>query len=45
MTYNFANNGKFSKAPSRIAFNEFPDKSLKKEKKTSKRKYKINTKL
>ena len=33
MTHNFANNGKFSKAPSRIAFNEFPDKFLKKEEK------------
>ena len=39
-THNFANKGKFSKAPSRIALNEFPDKSLKKErKKTYKRKY------
>ena len=33
ITHNCANEGKFSKAPSRIAFNEFPDKFLKKERK------------
>ena len=34
ITHKLANKGKFSKAPSRIPFNEFPDKSLKKEEKT-----------